>query len=123
MRAIGKPTSLLSALLGDMKHVSGNVYAAGALAYVPQTAWIPNDTVRNNVLFGKAYDEDKYRRVLAVCRLERDLEVCATVEDVGAVFWERAKLSRQHVVCRVFGAWCFVVAVGVCCCRWCWWRC
>lgn len=58
-----------------MKHVSGDVYAAGALAYVPQTAWIPNDSVRNNILFGKPYDEEKYRGVLSVCRLERDLEV------------------------------------------------
>lgn len=67
--------SLLSALLGDMKHVSGSVYAAGSLAYVPQTAWIPNDSVRNNILFGKPYEEEKYRTVIDVCRLERDLEV------------------------------------------------
>lgn len=58
-----------------MKHVSGDVYAAGSLAYVPQTAWIPNDSVRNNILFGKPYDEEKYQRVLDVCRLRRDLEV------------------------------------------------
>ena len=61
-----------------MKHVSGDVYAAGSLAYVPQTAWIPNDSVRNNILFGKPYDEEKYQRVLAVCRLQRDLEVRET---------------------------------------------
>eukprot|EP00752_Nemacystus_decipiens_P001289 g1282.t1 len=68
-------SSLLAALLGDLKHVSGDIYAAGALAYVPQTAWIPNDTVRNNVLFGKPYDEAKYEEVLTVCRLRRDLEL------------------------------------------------
>lgn len=58
-----------------MRHVSGDVYAAGSLAYVPQTAWIPNDSVRNNILFGKPYDKEKYQRVLDVCRLRRDLEV------------------------------------------------
>ncbi|CAB1113175.1 ABC [Ectocarpus sp. CCAP 1310/34] len=68
-------SSLLAALLGDLKHVSGDIYAAGALAYVPQTAWIPNDTVRNNVLFGKPYDQKKYDKVLDVCRLRRDLEL------------------------------------------------
>ncbi|CAM9789450.1 unnamed protein product [Ectocarpus sp. 4 AP-2014] len=68
-------SSLLAALLGDLKHVSGDIYAAGALAYVPQTAWIPNDTVRNNVLFGKPYDQKKYDKVLEVCRLRRDLEL------------------------------------------------
>lgn len=55
--------------------MSGDIYAAGALAYVPQTAWIPNDTVRNNIMFGKPYDEKKYEEVLTVCRLRRDLEV------------------------------------------------
>lgn len=68
--------------------MSGDIYAAGALAYVPQTAWIPNDTVRNNVLFGKPYDEAKYEEVLTVCRLRRDLEVraCACV-CVCACLW------------------------------------
>ncbi|CAM9778905.1 unnamed protein product, partial [Ectocarpus fasciculatus] len=68
-------SSLLAALLGDLKHVSGEIYAAGALAYVPQTAWIPNDTVRNNVLFGKPFDQKKYDKVLEVCRLRRDLQL------------------------------------------------
>lgn len=77
--------SLLSALLGDMRHVSGDVYATGSLAYVPQTAWIPNDTVRNNILFGKVYDEARYRRILDACRLERDLQVSASW--AGCWFW------------------------------------
>lgn len=55
--------------------MSGDVYATGSLAYVPQAAWIPNDSVRNNIIFGKEFDEARYRRVVEVCRLERDLKV------------------------------------------------
>jgi ATP-binding cassette subfamily C (CFTR/MRP) protein 1 len=31
----------------------------GSVAYVPQTAWIRNATVRENILFGQEYDEDR----------------------------------------------------------------
>jgi len=44
------------------------------VAYVPQSAWILNDTIRNNVLFGKAYDEVRYRETIIACALTADLE-------------------------------------------------
>ena len=45
------------------------------MAYVPQQAWIQNDTLRDNILFGIAYNEQKYRCVLEACALTPDLEV------------------------------------------------
>jgi len=30
------------------------------IAYVPQQAWIMNTTVKENILFGKSFDADKY---------------------------------------------------------------
>jgi ATP-binding cassette, subfamily C (CFTR/MRP), member 1 len=56
-------SSLMAALLGEMRQLSGEVYANGKVAFVPQTAWIPNDTLRNNVCFGRPYDESRYREV------------------------------------------------------------
>jgi hypothetical protein len=53
----------MAALLGEMRQLSGEVYANGAVAFVPQTAWIPNDTLRNNVCFGRPYDEQRYKEV------------------------------------------------------------
>ncbi|KAK3718773.1 hypothetical protein QZH41_014043 [Actinostola sp. cb2023] len=35
--------------------------------------WVYNGTVRENVTFGKDYDEDHYNEVIRVCALERDL--------------------------------------------------
>ncbi|CAM9778040.1 unnamed protein product, partial [Phaeothamnion confervicola] len=69
-------SSLLAALLGELHLLSGAVsMAAGGVAYVPQTAWIPNDSLRNNICFGRPYDEERYEEVVRVCRLERDLEL------------------------------------------------
>lgn len=45
------------------------------MAYVPQQAWIQNATLRDNILFGKPYVEQKYRCVLEACALTPDLEV------------------------------------------------
>ena len=49
--------------------------ASGAqLAYVPQQAWIMNATVRENILFGMEYDEERYQRVVEACALLPDLD-------------------------------------------------
>uniref|UniRef100_A0A8C7ISJ6 ATP-binding cassette sub-family C member 5 n=1 Tax=Oncorhynchus kisutch TaxID=8019 RepID=A0A8C7ISJ6_ONCKI len=66
-------SSLLSALLGQMTLLEGNVAASGGFAYVAQQAWILNDSLRENILFGKEYDEDKYNAVVSACCLIPDL--------------------------------------------------
>ncbi|MEQ2232012.1 Canalicular multispecific organic anion transporter 2 [Ilyodon furcidens] len=68
-------SSLISALLGDMEKVEGEVSVRGSVAYVPQQAWIQNATLRDNILFGRNFKEQKYRRVLDACALTPDLEV------------------------------------------------
>lgn len=45
------------------------------MAYVPQQAWIQNATLRDNILFGRPYVEEKYRRVMDACALTPDLEI------------------------------------------------
>lgn len=66
-------SSLLSTLLGEIPKQSGTVAAYGRVAYVAQQAWIQNATVRDNILFGKPYDEKKYQNVIKVCELKSDL--------------------------------------------------
>uniref|UniRef100_A0A665W8X8 ATP-binding cassette sub-family C member 5 n=1 Tax=Echeneis naucrates TaxID=173247 RepID=A0A665W8X8_ECHNA len=67
-------SSLLSALLGQMTLLEGNVAASGGFAYVSQQAWILNDSLKENILFGNEYDQDKYHAVLEACCLLPDLE-------------------------------------------------
>ena len=47
----------------------------GSVAYVSQTAWIPNATVRDVILFGKPFREDWYWKVVEACALASDLEL------------------------------------------------
>ncbi|KAI9204423.1 P-loop containing nucleoside triphosphate hydrolase protein, partial [Polychytrium aggregatum] len=68
-------SSLLNALVGEMKRSRGSVFFSGSVGYCPQTAWIQNATLRDNVLFGLPIDDKKYAKVLKCCALERDLQV------------------------------------------------
>uniref|UniRef100_A0A8C6KF04 ATP-binding cassette sub-family C member 5 n=1 Tax=Nothobranchius furzeri TaxID=105023 RepID=A0A8C6KF04_NOTFU len=66
-------SSLLSALLGQMTLVEGKVAASGSFAYVSQQAWILNDSLKENILFGHEYDSVKYNALLEACCLLPDL--------------------------------------------------
>ncbi|GJJ73167.1 hypothetical protein EMPS_05525 [Entomortierella parvispora] len=68
-------SSLVGALLGEMHRYSGSVHAYGSVAYVAQSAWILNDTVRNNILFGKEYDERRYLKTIRACALIPDFKM------------------------------------------------
>ncbi|KAJ5602624.1 hypothetical protein N7537_005580 [Penicillium hordei] len=86
-------TSLLMALLGEMKLLEGRVHLPGgmsnradlpvdpetglidSIAYCAQEAWLVNDTVKENIIFASPYNERRYRAVLKACALERDLAI------------------------------------------------
>ncbi|KAI8801573.1 P-loop containing nucleoside triphosphate hydrolase protein [Cladochytrium replicatum] len=72
----GKST-LLSSMIGETRLVNseGSITFSGSVGYCPQEAWIMNATVRENILFGRPYDEEWYRRVIDACALTRDFEV------------------------------------------------
>lgn len=68
-------SSLVGALLGEMHKYSGSVHCNGSSAFVAQTAWILNDTVRDNILFGRPYDKEKYLRTIKACALVPDFKM------------------------------------------------
>ncbi|GLC46288.1 hypothetical protein PLESTB_000995200 [Pleodorina starrii] len=68
-------SSLLTALIGHMGRVSGEVQLGGKIAYVAQSAWIMNDTLQENVLMGQPLDPERYRTALRVAQLEADLAI------------------------------------------------
>ena len=51
------------------------VYINGSIAYVCQTAFIENNTLRNNILFFHPFNQDKYNKVLKISELLPDLEI------------------------------------------------
>ncbi|KZZ87494.1 ABC transporter, transmembrane domain, type 1 [Ascosphaera apis ARSEF 7405] len=68
-------TSLLSALAGDMRLTTGTARMNASRAYCPQYAWIQNATIKQNILFGKPYDAEKYNAVIEACALKADIEM------------------------------------------------
>ncbi len=68
-------SSLLSALIGDMVKLSGEVGVTGTVAYVPQQAWIQNATLRYNVIFGKNFTASVYDKVVDSCALRPDFDI------------------------------------------------
>lgn len=69
-------SSLLSAILGDLEKCDGEVLVdlSSSMAYVPQEAWILNTTLKNNIMFNKVINEDRYQRVIDACALRPDLD-------------------------------------------------
>ncbi|KAF8927650.1 P-loop containing nucleoside triphosphate hydrolase protein [Dissophora ornata] len=68
-------SSLLNALVGEMRKTRGTMEYGGTIGYCPQSAWIQNATVKDNILFGLPLDEARYQRVIKDCALERDIEI------------------------------------------------
>lgn len=72
-------SSLLYSMLGELKFPDNGVRPKmkinGSLSLVTQKPWIVNDTVRNNILFGKEFNRRKYEEVLFYASLKRDLEL------------------------------------------------
>lgn len=66
-------TSLLLSLLGETIHESGTATCPRDVAYVPQTAWLQNDSVRQNILFYSPFDQNRYDAVVSACGLPPDL--------------------------------------------------
>ncbi|KAL1546554.1 ATP-binding cassette sub- C member 9 [Salvia divinorum] len=70
-------SSLLACILREMHKLSGTVKVSGDKAYVPQSPWILTGDIRENILFGKPYESDKYNRTIEACALEKDFELFA----------------------------------------------
>ncbi|XP_023560436.1 multidrug resistance-associated protein 1 isoform X1 [Octodon degus] len=68
-------SSLLSALLAEMDKLEGHVTLKGSVAYIPQQAWIQNNSLRENILFGRQLREQHYKAVIEACALLPDLEI------------------------------------------------
>ena len=67
-------TSLFEAILGNMNKHTGETMIQGSVAYISQESFIINDTIRENVLFGKSFNEERYNHVLDICQLREDLQ-------------------------------------------------
>ncbi|KAA0203052.1 hypothetical protein HAZT_HAZT007987 [Hyalella azteca] len=68
--------------MGELPALEGTVAVKGKIAYASQEPWLFSGSVRQNILFGREYDEKKYGEVIKVdglfvlvCGLEADLQL------------------------------------------------
>ena len=61
-------------VLWQMKILSGQVLIHGRIAYVSQQPWVFNATIRENILLGNIYDEERSVSFkIMIIRLNRSL--------------------------------------------------
>ena len=58
------------AMMNELPTQTGDVIVSGKIAYTAQQPWVFSGTLRDNILFGKKFDPDKYKEALKVCALK-----------------------------------------------------
>jgi ATP-binding cassette subfamily C (CFTR/MRP) protein 4 len=71
--ASGK-TLLLKVILEEYHSIAGVLNVSGRISYASQQPWLFASTVKQNVLFGAKYNEERYLLVLQVCALLHDIQ-------------------------------------------------
>ena len=51
------------------------------VSYLGQQPWVMNDTIKNNVVFYNKYDDVRYKEVIKLCQLEKDLQGMSKGDD------------------------------------------
>jgi len=68
-------TSFLLSLIGEIPTTVGKLRSKGNVAYVEQEPTLFAGTLRENVLFGKPFDQEHYDKVVKACSLDNDLKL------------------------------------------------
>ncbi|MEY2987100.1 MAG: hypothetical protein RJB13_621 [Pseudomonadota bacterium] len=74
MGAVGSGKStFLHSLLNETQNSNSLISLAGKVAFAPQTAWIMQGTIKENIVFSESVDPVTYSNAIVACALEEDL--------------------------------------------------
>lgn len=68
-------SSVFNVILKELPIISGTLIVDGKISYAAQDPWLFNGSVRQNILFGNDYDEERYNEVIRVCALQSDFDM------------------------------------------------
>ncbi|CAG9830782.1 unnamed protein product [Diabrotica balteata] len=66
---------LLHLIMGELPLFSGTIGVEGVVSYASQEPWLFAGSVRQNILFGREFNYQKYKQVVKVCALNRDFGI------------------------------------------------
>lgn len=66
------------------------------IGYVPQQAWIQNKTLRDNILFGKNFNNSYYNKTIEACEIVDDLKLlnAGDMTEIG----EKVKIKKKNYI-------------------------
>ena len=67
-------SSILLAAMNELEKTRGEVKKNGKVAYIPQEAFLLNETIKENILFGEPFVETRFQEVIDMCQLRPDLD-------------------------------------------------
>lgn len=70
-------SSILNLLLKELPVKSGKIEIHGKMSYASQEPWLFAGNIRQNILFGETYNEERYQRVVEACALKSDFDLFA----------------------------------------------
>lgn len=68
-------SSLLLAIMKEIIIKSGSIDINGTISYASQESWTWNASIRDNITFGQEFDIKRYKKVLEVTALQRDIDI------------------------------------------------
>ncbi|XP_058798977.1 probable multidrug resistance-associated protein lethal(2)03659 isoform X2 [Phymastichus coffea] len=68
-------TTLLHAILKEIPITQGDLKVNGKISYASQESWLFASSIKQNILFGKTMDNERYEKVVEVCQLKRDFQL------------------------------------------------
>ncbi|KAF9266173.1 hypothetical protein L218DRAFT_897134 [Marasmius fiardii PR-910] len=86
-------SSLLQGLVGEMHKTQGEVIFGERVGYCPQVSWIQSATIRDNIIFGQSFDEEKYWKVVEAACLLPDFDMLTPDGDLTEVGEKGISLS------------------------------
>eukprot|EP00834_Sanchytrium_tribonematis_P001841 NODE_48_length_31852_cov_1.054168.p8 type:complete len:524 gc:universal NODE_48_length_31852_cov_1.054168:28596-27025(-) len=97
-------SSLLNAISGEMKKVSGTRNVTSSVSLCPQEAWLLKETIKKNILLGAPFSAKRLEQVIHSCGLKTDLEMFAEGENMVDSYLFSSYMKVEQIYLEVKGS-------------------